>query len=176
MEAAKKNMRMAGELLWFVGVSLLVGLVTALAAAAVVILLAKPAYAAGGTPALHERLSQDACAELLAEDRSSASHDCSHAFVLVLGRQEELDRLGLECESGLEGGVHPAEHGFVRLIDRERRELSELFREVGVRNELTDEAHVIRLAGAEDLGGQDVAHCLVFADRARETLLAAIQK
>jgi hypothetical protein len=176
MEAAKKNMRMAGELLWFAGVSLLVGLVTAIAVAAVVLLLAKPAHAAGEAPALHERLSQDACAELLADDLSYTADGCSHTFVLILGREEELDRLGLECESGLEGGIHPAEHGFLPLIDRERRELGEVFREVGVRNELSDEAHVIRLAGAADVGSQDVAHCLVFAGRARETLLAAIQK
>ena len=154
--------------MWFAAASLAAGLFAALAAAALVVLLARPAYAGEST----------AAADCQAAAESAADEECARPIFLILGREEELERLGLECEAGVEGGAHPTEHGFLRLLDRDRRELGDLLREVDgsarlrILNELTDEAHVVRLAGAEDVAGQDVAHCLVYADRALEALRA----
>lgn len=194
MEAMKngplgsRRISIAADLFWFAVASVLAGLCAAITVAAMAMLLAQPARADSGTglagvpAAAVETGDRESCGLALLADEPGLPllDDCRHALLLVLGREEELDRLGLECETGVEGGVHPTEHGFLRLLDRERREIRDLLRHVdrtlldaGVGDELTDEAHVIRLAGAHDVAGQDVAHCLVFADRAREALRAA---
>ncbi len=171
-EVGGKKMRMAGDLLWFAAASLGAGLMAALAAAAIVMLLAQPAYSKDA-----ERASAPLAAYEL---RLALLDESGHPLLLVFGREEDLDRLGLEREAGLEGGVHAAEHGFFRLLYRERRELGDLLRHVDsalldlcVGDEVADEAHFVRVAGAEDVPGEDVAHRLVLADGAGEPLGAA---
>ena len=128
MEATKHGMvggrrlRMAGDLLWFAGVSMAAGLAAAIAVAAVAMLLATPARAAERQEA-RERVLIEACdVELLAQ-APTLPDECSHPTLMIREREEAFDRLGLECEDGL-----AAEHGFYRLIDQERREIDDSLR------------------------------------------------
>lgn len=129
MEATKqgivggRRLRMAGDLLWFAGVSMVAGLLAAIAMAAVAMLLAQPARAADGRDAL-ERAPIEVCDPDRFADAPMLPDECSHPLVLILGREEALDRLGLGCEDGLD----PTEYGFYRLIDRERREIENTLR------------------------------------------------
>jgi hypothetical protein len=62
------TLRMAGDLLWFAAASMGAGLMTALAAAALVILLAQPAYAGDGAPAPRQMLLTDQLRAPLPDD------------------------------------------------------------------------------------------------------------
>ena len=115
MEAMKngmsdgKKLRMVGDLLWFASASMAAGLLAAVAVAALAMLLAQPARAAEAAGFTEGNLG------------------CPRIDYWRAERSEELDGLNVEeCETG----VDLTENGFLRLIDRERRELGDLLRHV----------------------------------------------
>jgi hypothetical protein len=132
MEATKNGMvggrrlRMAGDLLWFAGVSMAVGLVAAVAMAAVAMLLAQPARAAAG-PEPAEKAAVEPCDPALFADKPMLPDECSHPLFVILEREEAFDQPGMACGDGFDRD-RAAEPGFLRVPDREPRDVTETLR------------------------------------------------
>lgn len=133
MEATKHGMvggrrlRMAGDLLWFAGVSMAAGLVAAIAMAAVAMLLAQPARAAERQETL-ERVLIEACDVQQLARAPTLPDECSHPMLMILEREAAFDRLETECGDGLDGRDDATERGFFRVPDREPRDIGDTLR------------------------------------------------
>lgn len=176
-----RRTRMAAELLRFAAASLGAGLLVALVAAALVMLLAGPAYSEEGAARTPPRVAAPAADEI----RLALPDERSHSFLVAFGPEADLNRLdfeslGFESEPGFGRGVQTTQDGFLRLLYREGPGLGDLLLHVQgalpdlcVGDELADEAHFVRLPGIGDIAGEDAAHHLVLADGAGEPLRAA---